>query len=1270
MTPFQIQCLVLIAGSETVNLTILGRKTVQRTLKPTEKSELQQLVDVGAISCTGKTNYALSASGFWLVMTLYFKKSLPAEPPLKIGAWRYHNLSSRLIKDGKSQWYSQMPLSAADMELLKDPLSINLFEYADGDLQAQMIRCWGDHERQCGDALLPWHELVDDVASPDLQTQLVGLLLEQSLLLAEGKQVPGLQDPSVATKNELLTLIRQGCRGVALDVALLNALGEWRARIGNKGFFSGSLTLIWVGLLLLARADLSAWSRPLQTWANKQSPWIKESMKRLLQPSDSVQLPLHHISEALTHYDAQRGMNWGRLWVELGQLLASPDQMTVTSRLSALPVASFLANSPDHLLMGLCQDALAFMAGQPTRTPLLAAVHRAAPWEQWLSALQPDERVKRHERLVWQLDANAQVQVRVQKLTAKGNWSSGRQIDAWGIERLDEGVAQELDHQIVLSMTHRGYFRREARVSPTTLRLLAKHPLLQNDQGDPLTLQFSAPLLLLEEHQGQWQARLDPALDLSLNAYQLVPMAADWWQVQILPDEVSKLIKGMGQMPALPEEALPRLQETLNRHEQLDWHSTHPTLRSHTRVTPWPGEPCVMLNLQGDEATLQLCSVSGNGEHQIALPLAKGSAMQRDASEPHHYWQRDMEAEERSRKQIRKELNLSKGERWHYAGAETVALLESLPAKLDKLGVGLRWHLASQRVRQLDSDALRLGISSAQEWFQIDGELQVDNHQVLALRELLRQLAGGRRYLDLGEQGRVLLSKALSEQLSLLSALLDEDQTVDQKLAYPLMRLLEQSPVKGDKAWQALSQEWQRSADCPPSLLMPLRDYQKVGVRWMADLAQHGFGACLADDMGLGKTIQALSVLRLRRHDGPALVVVPTSLLANWRDEAARFAPELNVIVLNEQNDRQAAVSELQSGDLLLTTYGLLPTHPELGERRWASIVADEAQQIKNAGTVRAKALFALDGAFRLALSGTPVENHLGELWSLFNFINPGLLGNQSRFKQRFGNAARDPVHMAQLRAVIAPFVLRRLKRQVLAELPEKTEIVHTVTLSADERVLYEATRREAVSQMQQGESPALMVLLAQLTRLRRICCSPALLLDGWAQAQSKLDAAMELIRDAIDNEHRILVFSQFVDLLSLLRLRLAADKLDYCYLDGQCSAAQRQKALQRFKSEPVPLFLISLKAGGTGLNLTEADTVIHLDPWWNPAVEDQASDRVHRIGQTEPVTVYRLVCEQTVEEKIVALHAQKRELAEGLLGEQQEVAGLDAELLRSLLLG
>ena len=407
-----------------------------------------------------------------------------------------------------------------------------------------------------------------------------------------------------------------------------------------------------------------------------------------------------------------------------------------------------------------------------------------------------------------------------------------------------------------------------------------------------------------------------------------------------------------------------------------------------------------------------------------------------------------------------------------------------------------------------------------------------------------------------------------------------------------------------------------------------------------------------------------------------ALAVAPTRELAvQVAADLERAGKRRGIRVLTIYGGRafEPQIDALQRGvEVVVGTPGRLidlakQGHLDLSRAR--TVVLDEAHAVKNPDGLAHEAIRGLEADNRLALSGTPIENHLGELWSLFTFINPGLLGSLSEFKRRFGKAVKDPQHMAMLRAVISPFILRRLKQQVLTELPDKTEIIHHISLSPEERQLYEATRREVVQQVQSADGRALMHVLSGLTRLRRLCCSPKLVMPEWSQTSSKLDEAMALLDEAIDGGHRVLVFSQFVDLLSLLRARIEQRQWDYCYLDGGCSAKSRQESILRFRHDPVPLFLISLKAGGTGLNLTQADTVLHLDPWWNPAVEDQASDRAHRMGQTQPVTVYRLVCEQTVEEKIVALHDEKRALADGLLSGQSEVKGLDVESLRALLM-
>lgn len=1253
------QLLFYVAKQHHCNVTQLGR-LLGHTLTPVERKALAELVDTEMISKERNGLYVLATEGFWYLLYLHFRQPDAFPDGVRFSSWNYSSYASTLMQGKKAIWY-QRELREVDRELFGAHGATRVFGYLSLSMQQVIARCWHEEAFLNGIQGYPWGELRDEGEGDAIAEQLSYMQFEQDCLLAQRTS-----DYARGPREfvDLLHDYQGDSVGQAGELEL--ALLTWRARTGQKGFFPGGLTVIWFGLLAVVGGDITKWHKPAITWAKKQHPWLVEPLQ-LLGEKDRVS-PLLLMREwrgQVEAFGSQLHLPLGQLWLVLCVLWQAGQSGVDVDELANWRVEPFLNAVPENLLMALCQDLLRLLQERPTALRIFA-IHRPALWERWLQTLplSPPEVVKR-ERLVWQLDKRgAELVCRLQKESVKGGWSGGRVIhNMWDIENLYPEVADEQDLRIAHSMRNTYYGTPDIG----TLRMLAEHPRLQTAEGTSLALLFNSPLVVIEEREGRWQATLmsDGTAVPVTRSKKITPIAADLWQVEAVPAQVQALLPHLERMPELPVEALPKLADTLNNQPELDWISAHPALCSHTRLSPCPIDAVLLADLQKETLNLQLVNQLVGGK---AIPLGLGAEFIKDWQTPHHYWQRTLKQESALTKTVAKALGLAGKGPWSLSGVEMLPMLDRF-AVLDELGVRLQWHSDSQRVRLLGEESLTLRIEQQQEWFAIDGELQVDRQQVLDLRMLLRQIAGGRRYITLeGKQAQLMLSDALLARLTTLAALVDEQQQVSQRLAYPLMHLLEQSTVNGDQGWRTLTDSWRQEASCPAELMAPLRAYQRVGVQWMANLALHRFGACLADDMGLGKTIQALTLLRLRKEQGPALVIVPTSLLANWCEEAARFAPELAVQVLNEQQDRGAALANLGPGSLLLTTYGLVTNQGELSEIKWATIVADEAQQIKNASTARAKALFKLDGEFRLALSGTPVENHLGELWSLFNFINPGLLGNKTHFKQRFGKASRDPVHLAQLKGVIAPFVLRRLKREVLAELPEKTEIVHHIQLSGPELALYEASRREAISQMEGGEGHNLMLMLSNLTRLRRICCSPALLLPDWQQPQSKLDAALELVQEAIDNGHRILVFSQFVDLLTLLRQRLEAVSLDYCYLDGSCSAKQRQEAIGRFKNQAIPLFLISLKAGGTGLNLTEADTVIHLDPWWNPAVEDQASDRVHRIGQTEPVTVYRLVCEQTVEEKIVALHAQKRELAEGVLGDQNEVAQIDANVIKGLL--
>jgi superfamily II DNA or RNA helicase len=449
-------------------------------------------------------------------------------------------------------------------------------------------------------------------------------------------------------------------------------------------------------------------------------------------------------------------------------------------------------------------------------------------------------------------------------------------------------------------------------------------------------------------------------------------------------------------------------------------------------------------------------------------------------------------------------------------------------------------------------------------------------------------------------------------------------------------------------------------AIAPEGLMNTLRPYQQHGFRWLHFLAEAGLGGVLADDMGLGKTLQTIAAIR-----PPALVVCPTSVLPNWQAELKRFRPGLSVNVFH------GAGRALNGADVTLTSYAVLRLDElALGQRDWAHVVLDEAQAIKNPDSQTAKAAFALKGQARLALSGTPVENRLTELWSVMHFANPGLLGGRRAFDDRWAGPIADGKRdVAQaLRGKLKPFVLRRLKRDVAPELPPKSESVLYVQLDVSERAVYDAvyaaTRADVMKRL--GEGQNVMQVLEALLRLRQAACHTALVPGQQALSSSKLDALLEALSTAAADGHKALVFSQWTGLLDLVEPKLKAAGIAFTRLDG--STQDRGAVTQKFQADDgPPVLLASLKAGGVGLNLTAADSVFLLDPWWNPAAEQQAADRAYRIGQTRPVSVYRLVSQGTVEEKILSLQEQKRALFEAALGDGGAAGGISRDDLLQL---
>ncbi|MEZ5452099.1 MAG: DEAD/DEAH box helicase [Thiothrix sp.] len=604
-----------------------------------------------------------------------------------------------------------------------------------------------------------------------------------------------------------------------------------------------------------------------------------------------------------------------------------------------------------------------------------------------------------------------------------------------------------------------------------------------------------------------------------------------------------------------------------------------------------------------------------------------------------------------------------------YATDDPEQCLEALQ-QLHELGerVALAWP-EGEKLRvtsQVGANNLTLKVRQSGDWFDLDGKLRVDDQLVLSLRQLLdlSQTATG-RFVQLGNGQFLTLTRQFQKKLELLRAYAETTGKQGLKVGALAGMALEDfideaGELDADKHWKAqvkrLNKIRQSQPGVPADLQAELRDYQEEGFRWMARLAEWGVGGCLADDMGLGKTVQTLGVLLARANQGAALVVAPVSVCNNWYSECQRFASSLRPLFYRGK-DRQQLLEGLQPHDLLIASYGLLQQDAEAFQAiRWSTIVLDEAQAIKNTGAKRTQAAYQLQGDFRLVTTGTPIENHLGELWSLFRFLNPGLLFSQQQFGERFQTPIErdnDDKARQHLKKLVQPFMLRRTKNQVLQELPPRTEITLTVSLSDAELALYEAIRQQALErfaqQTEEAENRHLEVL-AEITRLRLAACHPQLAMPGSALPSSKLQAFGELVTELRENQHKALVFSQFVKHLELIRAWLDGQGIHYQYLDGSTPMEQRKERVDAFQRGEGDIFLISLKAGGFGLNLTAADYVIHMDPWWNPAVEDQASDRAHRIGQQRPVTVYRLVAEGTIEEKIVKLHQQKRDLADSLL--------------------
>jgi superfamily II DNA or RNA helicase len=906
----------------------------------------------------------------------------------------------------------------------------------------------------------------------------------------------------------------------------------------------------------------------------------------------------------------------------------------------------------------------------------------------------------------WKHDARIEVIPVEQKRTKTGGWTKGREI---GVYRLAELNPQETDYltdqdraALAGITARREYYDMVYRLDPgLTLRALAGHPNVfwEDHPHVPVEIVQGTPEVHIVPKAGRLCIRMNPYLEAGVGtdvASIITKESPNRIRVVVFEPKHVRMAEILGpDGVSIPkdhsESALNRLQG-LSKHVGIQ--SDVALAAEDAEVVEPDSRPRLRLQRldQGLRAEMIVTPLGSQSQRAFTPGVGNPHLVEFTGGKTLQTRRALQDEADRAATALEAiELEDQNGDYiWTLDDPEmALGLLERLQAVKEETLL-VEWPKGDPiTVRSLSPQQFRLSIHSAQDWFEVEGEVRVDENLMIQMRTLLDEIEDGdKRFIALGKDQYVALTKQLRKQLQWLATGGQFNGKGNSLRVHPLAAIgLEQwkdeigefqTDAKFDAHIDRIRAVESYQPTVPSTLQAELRPYQTDGFTWLARLAEWGVGACLADDMGLGKTIEALALILHRASQGPTLVAAPTSVCANWVSEAQRFAPTLRPIRfgIGDLGRREDVLKALGPFDLAICSYTLLQQESEaMKDVKFATIVLDEAQAIKNAATKRSSAAMNLSGGFRMICTGTPIENRLSELWNLFRFINPGLLGSEERFRDRFVRpieGGRDPVASHVLRAIVQPFILRRTKSQVLEDLPPRTEVMRLVELSPEERALHESLRQRALERLEGtrdvAPGQAHIQVLAELMKLRRCCCNPRLVMPNCGLTGSKLEAFAELVDELIDNQHKALVFSQFVDHLTLLREHLDKQGIRYQYLDGQTPVKTRQRRIDAFQNGEGDLFLISLKAGGLGLNLTAADYVIHMDPWWNPAVEDQASDRAHRIGQTRPVTVYRLVAAETIEEKIVQLHHAKRDLADSLLEGTDTAHTLTADELIDLL--
>ena len=765
-------------------------------------------------------------------------------------------------------------------------------------------------------------------------------------------------------------------------------------------------------------------------------------------------------------------------------------------------------------------------------------------------------------------------------------------------------------------------------------------------------LSLAAPVMLVEGGLVFWEDRVGPLNDFG--AFPWIALLRREREMVVPAKQKDALLAELLRLPNLPRLDLP---------DELRYEEVRPSAQPCLKIKA-PPAPAWRGN---DQGWLQ-GELSFDYEGQVVPARQHGHTVY-DAAQ-RRLVHRDLEVEHAAAALMQQ---VGFHHKTNYGRPETLELAPRNLPKAVRLLLQQGWRVEAEGKLYRRPGNFHIEVTSGIDWFEMRGNASFGDQEV-PLPTLLAALKRGDQLIALGDGTMGMVPEEWLKKYGLLA---DVGTAEGDHLRFGrtqvglLDALLAELPEASvDEHFQHARNQLTRfegiaPADAPAGFVGELRGYQEEGLGWLHFLREFRFGGCLADDMGLGKTVQVLALLEARRalrskaarkdRPPPSLVVVPRSVVFNWKQEAARFTPRLRVLD-HSGIGRAKPGAHFDDYDLIVTTYGTLRRDiAELKDHRFDYAILDEAQAIKNAASQSAKASRLLRADHRLAMSGTPVENHVGELWSLFDFLNPGMFGSAGIGRLSEGslrNPSEDGRRM--LARALRPFLLRRTKEQVAKDLPEKTEQTLFCDLEPEQRKLYDELlahyRQSLLPRIaRDGIKKSKIQILEALLRLRQAACHPALIDKKADGPSAKLDVLMPLLREVFDEGHKTLVFSQFTSLLALLKKRLDEEKLTYEYLDGR--TRDRQSRVDRFQNDPdCKLFLISLKAGGLGLNLTAADYVYLLDPWWNPAVESQAIDRAHRIGQTRPVFAYRIIARDTVEEKVLQLQEQKRALADAII--------------------